>query len=243
MKRPTRSPTATSAKHARKSARKPGTRLTARSATSTTKPRATKAPAARGRAAAGAAKRLANKPASPAAAPAALPELHWVETLRDGTHVVIRPIRSADAALERRFIGQLSPESRRMRFLGQLKEPSDALIRQFTDIDYQRDMAFIALVHRDGETREIGVSRFSLGADGTTCECAVTVSDDWHHKGLATLLMRHLITVARARGIRAMISYDAVENTDMRDLAGFLGFARIADPDDPHMVIHRLALQ
>ena len=168
--------------------------------------------------------------------------LHWTEELRDGTHVIIRPIDKRDAALERRFIERLSPESRRMRFLGQISVPSEAMIRQLTDVDYRKDMAFIALVHRDGETQEIGVSRFSTSADGTSCECAVTVSDEWHNRGLATILMRHLIDVARERGIRTMVSYDAVENNDMRQLADFLGFARRADPDDSHMVIHRLAL-
>lgn len=169
-------------------------------------------------------------------------DLHWTETLLDGTHVVIRPIRKGDIELERAFIKFLSPESRRMRFLGQMNEPSDTLLKSLTDIDYQRDMALIALVHRDGETQEIGVSRYSKSADGNTCECAVVVSDAWQHRGLATVLMRHLIEYARSCGIRRLVSFDASENTAMRDLAAFLGFERRTDPDDPHMVIHSLAL-
>jgi GNAT superfamily N-acetyltransferase len=189
----------------------------------------------------------ARKPAGTKPAPTAVPAidssvLRWTDALRDGTHVIIRAIGKRDAAIERRFIERLSPESRRMRFLGQLKTPSEDMIRQLTDIDYKRDMAFIALVHRDSETREIGVSRYSIAADGKSCECAVTVADDWHNKGLATLLMRHLIDVARSRGIRSMVSYDAMENSQMRQLAQFLGFERRTDPEDAHMVIHRLTL-
>ncbi len=174
--------------------------------------------------------------------PASANGAKWMDTLRDGTHVLVRPIRKSDMALERRFIERLSPQARRMRFLGQIAVPSDALLRQLTDIDFVHDVAFIALVHRDGEKQEIGVSRYSVGPDGKTCECAVTVSDAWHNKGLATILMRHLITVARDNGMRTLISYDAADNLAMRDLANHLGFRRAADPDDAHQVIHRLDL-
>jgi hypothetical protein len=54
--------------------------------------------------------------------------------------------------------------------------------------------------------------------------------------------MRHLIDVARSRGIRTMVSFDPVENVEMRELAGYLGFERIADPQDRRMVTHRLKL-
>ncbi|WP_300620309.1 GNAT family N-acetyltransferase [Dokdonella sp.] len=165
-----------------------------------------------------------------------------METLRDGSHVLIRPIHHEDADLEKTFIQRLSPQSRRYRFLGTIGEPSDDLVRRLTDVDYRRDAAFIALVHRDGEKREVGVSRFSLSADGRSCECAVTVADEWQHKGLGVVLMRHLIEVARSRGIRSMVSYDAADNAAMRDLAAFLGFRRRTDPGDPKQVVHTLEL-
>lgn len=167
----------------------------------------------------------------------------WTDTLADGTRILIRPIHKEDAALERTFLKRLSPESRRLRFLGQMSEPSDELVHNLTDIDYRRDMAFVALVHREGEKREIGVARYSTSADGKTCECAVTVSEDWRNRGLGTLLMRHLIDVARSRGVRSMMSIDEADNLGMRDLAKFFGFRRKRDPDDPTLVIHTLILQ
>ena len=184
------------------------------------------------------------KPASRAivATPASAQSPHFTEQLRDGTHVIIRPLRKSDAALERAFIKRLSPESRRLRFLGQVSEPSDDMIRRLTDIDYRKDMAFVALVHRDNEKREVGVSRYSASADGQSCECAVTVDDEWHKKGLGSLLMRHLIDVARTRGIRTMMSFDDANNWQMRDLAAYLGFDRKRDPNDSTQVIHRLTL-
>ncbi|MEO8461309.1 MAG: GNAT family N-acetyltransferase [Dokdonella sp.] len=175
-------------------------------------------------------------------APPSADSPHWTEILKDGTHVIIRPIRKADAALERAFFKRLSPEARHMRFLGQMNEPSDELLKCLTDIDYRRDIAFIALVHRDNEKKEIGVARYGTNDDGTICECAVTVSDEWQKKGLGSVLMRHLIEVARAQGVQTMISLDAAGNLAMRDLARFLGFRRKVDPNDATQVIHTLTL-
>lgn len=166
----------------------------------------------------------------------------WTETLRDGKQVSIRVLRKEDAVLERDFIKRLSPESRWMRFLGGVGEPSDAMIRKFTDLDSQREMALVAVADIAGKPREVGVSRYSLTANGRSCECAVTVSDDWQGKGLGTLLMRHLIDVARQHGIESMFSIDAADNTRMQELASDLGFTRERDPDDPRQVIHRLVL-
>lgn len=174
--------------------------------------------------------------------PTSAADQHWTDVLRDGTHVIIRAIHPEDGELERAFIQKLSPESRHFRFLGSINQVSDDLLHKLTDVDFRRDFAFIALVHRDGEKQEIGVSRFSMSVDGTSCECAVAVADDWQKKGLGAVLMRHLINVARERGVHTMISMDAADNTAMQDLASFLGFHRKADPDDSTQVIHTLEL-
>lgn len=167
----------------------------------------------------------------------------WKEKLRDGTTVLIREIRGEDEELERRFIKELSPESRRFRFLGSMSEPSAALLDQLTHPDPLRDLALVALVADGAKKREIGVARFSARADGLSCECAVAVSDAWHHLGLATILMQHLIEVARRRGIECMYSVDANENQAMRDLAEHLGFRRKPDPTDVTQVLHVLDLK
>ncbi|MFS8063689.1 MAG: N-acetyltransferase family protein [Luteimonas sp.] len=123
----------------------------------------------------------------------------WTETLRDHSKVVIRPIRVEDAAAERVFIESMSPQARRYRFLGQMQHPSSELIEQLTWLDYVRDLAFAAVVHDDARDKFVGVSRYSTSSDGTACECAITVLDDWQNKGLGAILMKHLIDVARAR--------------------------------------------
>jgi RimJ/RimL family protein N-acetyltransferase len=162
--------------------------------------------------------------------------------LRDGTAVVVRPIQATDVELEREFIQRLSPKARRFRFLGSISSPSAELLRQLTQPQLTRGVAYVALLGEGAETREIGVCRYSTSADEGSCECAVAVSDEWQGKGLATLLMQRLIETARDNGFQRMYSIDAADNDPMRDLAGHLGFKCETDPEDSTLVIHSLAL-
>lgn len=182
-------------------------------------------------------------PSSPAIQPAneANGE-HWVESLTDGTHVLIRPLRPEDRQREADFIARLSPEARHFRFLCSMREVSPALLDQLMAVDFHNSVAYVALVHQDGELVEVGISRYSVGAD-EQCECAVTVADDWRQRGLAVALMRHLIDCARRNGLQQMISIDSAANTAMHDLARFLGFSSQQDPEDATQLIHTLQLQ
>lgn len=170
-------------------------------------------------------------------------DLQWHAELRDGTRVLIRPIQAADEALEREFIERLSPQSRRYRFLGTIKTPSPEFLRQLTHPEAVRGVAFVALIGDGPGRREIGVCRYSASPDGASCECAVSVSDEWQGKGLATILMRRLIDTARECGIERMYSIDANDNQGMRELGEHLGFRRRVDPDDATLVIHTLDLK
>lgn len=166
----------------------------------------------------------------------------WTDTLRDGSSVLIRPINKLDKDLERAFIEGLNQESRRYRFLGAIGEPSERMLEDLTNIDHTHQVAFVAVAEEDADKRIVGVSRYGTGTDGRDCESAVTVEEDWQHKGLGTVLMNHLVDTARARGIRRMYSIDSAENTHMNDLARHLGFRTSADPDDSTQVIHQLDL-
>ncbi|AVU78811.1 GNAT family N-acetyltransferase [Pseudomonas sp. Fig-3] len=166
---------------------------------------------------------------------------HWIQALRDGRHVLIRPLKEEDRQREYDFIKRLSPESRHMRFLAQINEPGAAMLDQLMDVDCKTRMAYIALVHDNGQLIEIGVSRYCATSEHE-CECAVTVADQWQHLGLGTLLMEHLIEAARKNGYRQLYSIDAADNAPMRDLAHSLGFDTRTDPDDARQVIHRLYL-
>jgi GNAT superfamily N-acetyltransferase len=164
------------------------------------------------------------------------------ETLRDGSQVLLRPLRPDDRAAEAAFIEALSPDARHYRFLGQV-HAGEALLDRLTKVDFARDFALVAAVPDDGRERIVGVARYALDPDGTGCECAVTVADAWQRRGLGAALMGRLIEVARSRGVRSMVSIDDADNAAMRDLARFLGFRSMPDPQDARQCIHRLDLQ
>lgn len=167
---------------------------------------------------------------------------HAVVTLHDGTPVLIRPLRPDDRAREQAFIRRLSPESRRCRFLGEIREASEPLLDTLMNTDGVDSVAYVALVHDNGELREVGICRYASSTDRSRCECAVTVADDWRHRGLAVTLMQHLIATARRNGFKVMYSIDLAENRDMQQLARFLGFQRSPDPGDATLVTHSLQL-
>lgn len=167
-------------------------------------------------------------------------EQHWVETLHDGSRVVVRPLRRGDLEADRAFIAGLSPQSRRMRFLGQAEGLPEPDLRHLLDVDGVERMAFAAF--DESCDRMVGVSRYSRDVDPRGCEFAVAVADEWKGIGLGTCLMRHLVDAARARGIQRMWSLDYARNTEMQELAGFLGFSTTRCPNDPGMVMHELAL-
>jgi GNAT superfamily N-acetyltransferase len=168
-------------------------------------------------------------------------QLASTEFLRDGSPVTIRPLNKDDIEAEREFILRLSPESRRNRFLSSIASPSKELLERLTNLDASSEAAFVALTVESGVQREVGVARFSAVGDGRA-EFAVTVRDDWQHKGLGTLLTKHVIETARQRGIRALFSVDASENQPMKEFAKHLGFARDINPQDATEVIHTLPL-
>jgi acetyltransferase len=144
---------------------------------------------------------------------------------------MIRPIRADDAPLEQEFVRHLSNDSRYNRFMSELRELSPAKLKYFTQIDYDRHMAFVATVARDGAEQEIGVARYASGAVGDSCEFAVAIDDAWQGSGVAGLLMLALMDAARERGFRTMEGYVLVQNHKMLKFARQLGFEAHRDPD------------
>jgi len=162
--------------------------------------------------------------------------------LIDGTRMTIRPIRPEDAVLEREFVDGLSDRSRYLRFMSVMKSITAQMVSRFTQIDYDREMALIALVSIEGRDRQIAVARYVTNPDGRTCEFAIVVADDWHNKGIATELLRRLIDVARGRGLDRMDGVVLRENRGMIALAKELGFDQQSDADDPQVVVMSLRL-
>ena len=159
-----------------------------------------------------------------------------------GETVTIRPIRLTDVAMESEFIHRLSSETKHFRFLAGVRElPAPELVR-LCDVDVKHSMAFVATVRQNGREVEIGVSRYAPNSHFDVREVAVTVADEWQHKGLSASLMNQLIQTARTQGIKQLYSVNFSDDTAMSLLAKELGMSSIPDPSDPHQTIHSLAL-
>jgi acetyltransferase len=163
---------------------------------------------------------------------------HLVSTtlLAGGVACTIRPIRPEDAEMERAFVDNLSPEAKHFRFMSTFKQLSATMLARFTQIDYDREMAFVAVIDEDGVDLEIGVCRYIINPDGETCEFAVVVADDWQGRGVAHKLMEVLIEYARYRNLESMEGFVLADNEGMKTLARSLGFRIKPDPQDPGMV-------
>jgi acetyltransferase len=144
--------------------------------------------------------------------------------LKDGTDIVLRPIRPEDADIETAFVSRLSPSSRYMRFMQTLKELTPEMLLRFTQIDYDRELALVAITEENGKEIQIAVARYAMNPDGETCEFALVVADEWHRKGIGARLVTILIEAARARGFRTIEGQVLTENAPMLALARRLGF-------------------
>src|SRR5579859_197941 len=159
-----------------------------------------------------------------------------------GNVVTIRPIRITDADMEAAFIRGLSPQTKRYRFLGGVKELSAGEISRLCDIDGKHSMAFVATIRDDGRETEVGVSRYAPDSSADVREIAVTVADEWQRKGLGTMLMKRLIKSARDNGVKHLYSIDLADNAAMRALADDLGMSASRDPSNPQQTIYSLEL-
>lgn len=152
--------------------------------------------------------------------------------LRDGTRIRVRPIRADDRAIEQEFVRNLSADSKYFRFMSVLGELPEAMLVRFTRIDYDREMALIALACENGREVEIGVARYVIDDTGSGCEFALVIADAWQHRGLGTILMLDLIAAARRRGLTSMQGMVLATNTAMLGLAHALGFSVRTDAGD-----------
>ncbi len=169
--------------------------------------------------------------------PAELTE-HW--TTPDGEAMTIRPIRPEDAERHGAFFSRLSPQDIRYRFFTAMRELSAEQMARLTQIDYDREMAFIAVREAGGDT--VGVARI-VCEDEREGEFAVIVQSDMKGRGLATHLMQRLIDWARLRGLREVVGQVLADNAPMLAFVRHLGFSVRRMPEEPDVVEARLALE
>jgi acetyltransferase len=145
--------------------------------------------------------------------------------LADGTDLVIRPIRPEDAEIEQEFVRNLSEEARYFRFMNSVQELSEAMLVRFTQIDYSREMALVAVAEESGREVELGVTRFAINPDGESCDFALVIADRMRGKGLGHKLMTALMDAARSKGLKLMEGEVLKSNTSMLKLMQRLNFS------------------
>ena len=147
-------------------------------------------------------------------------------TDRQGNTYKLRPIKPEDAVTLQATVAATAPEDLRMRFFSGLRQLPDELAKRLTQIDYDRDMAFV-LEEPNGAIG--GVVRLSLAPDHHRGEFAVIVRTDLKGRGLGGTLMNEIIAYARSVGAKQIFGDVLAENDRMLKLAQKLGFRR-----EPH---------
>lgn len=161
--------------------------------------------------------------------------------LPGGGEYSVRPIRPDDAQMLQDMVHKLSPESRYFRFVSSISELPPTMLARFTLIDYEREMALVAVFKErvaveNGEFSEteriIGVSRYVTNPDQSSCEFALVVAEDFKGKGLGARLMLSIMDVAREKGLTEMHGLVLANNPTMLRLMRKLGFSSKAYAED-----------
>jgi acetyltransferase len=163
-------------------------------------------------------------------------ELEQTWQLASGLDVVIRPIKPEDAGIEQDFIRNLSDQSRFFRFMRAMQELTPDMLARFTQIDYDREMAFVALKKGPKGMVEFGVARYVTNPDWSSAEFALVVADEYQRKGVGTKLMQALMSTAKNRGLKILEGEILEQNRPMRSLVKKLGFIEEPIPEDPQVV-------
>jgi acetyltransferase len=142
-----------------------------------------------------------------------------------GRALLLRPIRPEDTPRHRQFLARVAARDLYTRFFTGVRELPEADLAHLTQIDYDRDMAFVAVGRDAAGTEEIlGVARACADPDNDAAEFAVLVRSDLKGQGLGALLMRKLIHYCRAHGTRELRGDVMTDNAAMLHLARSLGF-------------------
>ncbi|WP_320171622.1 bifunctional acetate--CoA ligase family protein/GNAT family N-acetyltransferase [Maridesulfovibrio sp.] len=168
-------------------------------------------------------------------------ELEECVVLKDGRQVTLRPIRPEDEPAHYEFLSRVSDEDMRMRFFGVVRRDFDHKdMSRFTQINYDREMAFIATATGDGGRPEtLGVVRTSTRPDNSEAEFAIVVRSDLKGTGLGSMLFHKIIRYTRERGTHWLVGQTLFENKAMQGLARKFGF-EISENYDEDLVDMKL---
>jgi acetyltransferase len=164
---------------------------------------------------------------------------------KGGLEIFVRPIRPEDGPLLEELFAVLTPQTIYYRFLSPMKSIPRKMLALFTQIDYDLDMALVALQAGAGKERMLGVSRLIADPRGREAEFAVLVGDPWQGKGIGATLMEQLVQIAKQRDIDSLWGVVLATNSQMLALGMKLGFqaTRIPDSGEYRLSIDLRSLQ
>lgn len=167
----------------------------------------------------------------------------WIDAFQGRSEsFTIRPIRPEDAQAHGAFFQRLSPEDIRYRFFSAMRELSAEQMARMTQVDYEREMAFVAVrTGADGEQETVGVARL-VCENPERGEFAVIVQPDMKGQGLARHLMQRLVAWGSNQGLSEIVGQILSENQPMLAFIRRLGFTIHHLPDEPDVVEARLVL-
>lgn len=169
-------------------------------------------------------------------------QLEKIVRSRHDDVLLLRPIRPEDEPALQAFVRRLTPEDIRLRFFSHLRELDHRMAAGLTQIDYERQMAFLAVHDGVPEPEIWGVVRINADAEGARAEYAIAVRSDLKGKGLGQLLMEEILDYAERRGIGEVWGEVLAENKAMLGLIRKLGFTIAPDFDEPGVMRVRRSL-
>jgi acetyltransferase len=159
-------------------------------------------------------------------------------TDRDGTHVTVRPMREADAAMRDAFIAALGPDDVRYRFGGRIGTSPDADRDDVCRVDRQSDASFVATTQApDGRCAIVGEARLYRPANDGRAEFAIAVHPDFQRRGLGRAMLEQLVEFCRARSVGLLYGLVDPSNSGMLALARKLGFEIDRPPDEAPVIV------
>lgn len=136
-------------------------------------------------------------------------------TLKDGTKVLLRPIKPSDATLKQHLFYSLTKESVSRRFLGSLKAMPMRRVWPYVAVDYDNEMSIVVTVTEGRTENIVAIGSYAKIPHTTTAEVSFVVRDDWQNRGLGTMLFNHLLEIAKKKGVTGFTAWVSTNNTRM----------------------------
>ncbi|MEO0021027.1 MAG: GNAT family N-acetyltransferase [candidate division WOR-3 bacterium] len=144
--------------------------------------------------------------------------------LQDGTMVLIRPIKPTDEPAMRELFYSFSRDTVFYRYFSYIKAMPHEKLSKFVNIDYEKEMALVAVIRKNGDEHIVGSTRYYVDPSSGLAEFAIEVQDEYQNRGIGTALFNHLIRVARMKGVRGFVGYVLDSNTRAYRLVTKAGF-------------------